>query len=249
MSESKEYSGPIVYVVATPIGNLRDITLRALDVFKTADFILCEDTRTTGVLLHAHGISAHMASYNAHATPEKVEYILEQLQAGKRIALVSDAGTPGISDPGAHLIAQIRQRAPDVPVVAIPGASALTAALSIFGMPVSDFLFLGFLPHKKGRQTLFAEMLQSERTVVFYESPHRILKTLESLKELGCTKRICIGRELTKFFEEVIEGTVEEVISYFAEHPDKVRGEFVVAVGETAFRSDDTCDTIDTLTS
>lgn len=249
MNEQKEQIGPVIYVVATPIGNLRDITLRALDVLGSVDLILCEDTRTTSVLLHAHAITAQTASYNAHATPEKVEYVLEQLRAGKRIALVSDAGTPGISDPGAHLIAHVRQRAPEVPIVAIPGASALTAALSIFGMPVSDFLFLGFLPHKKGRQTLFTEMVNSERTVVFYESPHRIMKALESLKELGCTKRVCIGRELTKFFEEVVTGTVGEVIAYFTQNPDKVRGEFVVAVGEAAFRSDDTCDTIDTLTS
>ncbi len=224
----------IFYVVATPIGNLEDITLRALDTLKKADVILCEDTRVTKRLLTRHGISTRMLSYHTHSTLSRTNEIIEMLKKGESVALVSDAGTPGISDPGSELVRRIRQECSreiilgTIRVEAIPGPSAVTAALSIAGISCSDFTFLGFLPHKKGRQTLFAEIKESKRTVVFYESPHRIMKTLEAL--LLMKKQITICRELTKISQEVVTGTVEEVRSHFVAHPDKVKGEFVVIV-------------------
>jgi 16S rRNA (cytidine1402-2'-O)-methyltransferase len=241
-------------VIATPIGNLEDITLRALSVLRVADLVLCEDTRVTKRLLDRHDIHVRTKSYHMHSELSRVEEIIgllkdstiEPLKEGtiRNIVLVSDAGTPGISDPGSELVGRIRDQLKEeiesglVKIEAIPGASALTAALSIAGVPCADFTFLGFLPHKKGRQTLFKEIAGSERTMVFYESPHRIMKTLEQLKdstiqplnEGTIEKRITICRELTKIFEEVVSGTAEEVERYFITHSDKVRGEFVVIV-------------------
>ena len=172
-----------LYVVATPIGNLEDITLRALRVLKEADIIVCEDTRVTQRLLKHYGIvGKQLTAYNEQKSGVSAEKIIKLLKEGKNLALVTDAGTPGISDPGAFLISQIREQLGDgVQIVSIPGPSALTATLSIAGVPVHDFIFLGFLPHKKGRETFFKEIAVSERAVVFYESPHRIIKTLESL--------------------------------------------------------------------
>ena len=224
-----------LYVIGTPIGNLEDITLRALRVLGEVDVILCEDTRTTKVLLDKHGISTPTLSYHTHSGIAKVEKIIELLQEGKNLALVTDAGTPGISDPGSLLVSKVREALPDAKIESIPGPSALTAALSIAGVPASDFLFLGFLPHKKGRETLFKEIAEAKRTVVFYESPHRILKTLESLDlHLGAKlpngKKVMIARELTKIYEEVVSGTPDELLEFFKSNPDKVRGEFVVIV-------------------
>jgi 16S rRNA (cytidine1402-2'-O)-methyltransferase len=225
-------------VIATPIGNLEDITLRALKVLGSVDLILCEDTRMTKRLLDRHTISAKTLSYHAHSTLSRVEEIISLLKEGKNLALVSDAGTPGISDPGAELVRRIREEmeneiaAGELKIESVPGPSALTAVLSIAGVACADFTFLGFLPHKKGRETLFKEIAASERTMIFYESPHRIIKTLESLKEHlhDTQKKVSVGRELTKVFEEIVSGTAEEVLSYFAAHGDKVRGEFVVIV-------------------
>ena len=220
-----------LYIVATPIGNLEDITLRAIRVLKEADVILCEDTRMTKRLLDKYEIRAKTLSYNAHSTQAKNKEIFELLEEGKTLALVSDAGTPGISDPGMLLVRQVREHFRDeVAVVPIPGASALSAALSASGAPSSEFLFLGFLPHKKGRETLFKEIAASKRTVVFYESPHRIMKTLGSLAKYAGDRRIIIARELTKIHEEFPAGTPTEVTEYFTTHKDKVRGEFVVIV-------------------
>jgi len=221
------------YVIATPIGNLEDVTLRALRIMKEVDLILCEDTRVTRKLLSAYEIKTATMSYHAQSKIEKIEKIIEMIEEGKTIALVSDAGTPAISDPGSLLVSKIREQLPDLKIVAVPGANAAVAALSISGLPSSDFLFLGFLPHKKGRETLFKEVTASERTVVFYESPHRILKTLESLKQhLGDTGRmVVVARELTKIYEEIVRGSATEVLTYFEEHADKVRGEIVVLVG------------------
>ncbi len=157
-----------------------------------------------------------------------MDHIVELLQDGKNLALVSDAGTPGISDPGMLLVAEVRKRLPEVLVITIPGASALTAAVSIAGKPLHEFVFLGFLPHKKGRQTLFNEMKEGQRPYVFYESPHRIEKTLESLKGTG--KTITILRELTKIYESYVSGTAEEVLKTFHDNPGTLRGEFVVIV-------------------
>lgn len=223
-------------VIGTPIGNLEDITLRALKVLGVADLILCEDTRVTRKLLEKYDIHKPTKSYHAHSTISRVEDIIAELKAGKHIALVSDAGTPGISDPGSELVRRIRAelaeeiKSGELKIEAIPGPSALTSALSIAGVPCADFVFLGFLPHKKGRETLFKEIIMSERTMVFYESPHRIMKTLASLSDKKTDKKITICRELTKIFEEVVSGNISDVTTYFEMHPDKVRGEFVVII-------------------
>lgn len=221
-----------LYVVGTPIGNLEDVTMRAIAVLSSVDLILCEDTRVTTRLLARYHIETPMLSYHARSGASKVNAILKLLEAGKTVALVSDAGTPGISDPGSQLVGVVREKFPLLPIVAIPGASAVVAALSISGLPSSDFLFLGFLPHKKGRETLFKEIVASKRTVVFYESPHRILKTLEKLDALlPSERRVIVARELTKIFESVISGSASQVFAHFKEHTDQVRGEFVVMVG------------------
>ncbi|MFA6315459.1 MAG: 16S rRNA (cytidine(1402)-2'-O)-methyltransferase [Candidatus Paceibacterota bacterium] len=233
-------------VVATPIGNLEDITVRALRVLANVDVILCEDTRMTKRLLDKHNITTRTMSYHTHSHISRTNEIIQLLQDGKNIALVSDAGTPAISDPGGELVRQIRNQLAkeieegSIKIEAVPGPSALTAALSIVGVSGSDFTFLGFLPHKKGRETLFKEIASSKRTMVFYESPHRILKTLESLTEhlsvevasedTHQARQVSVCRELTKIFEEVKSGTAHEVKEYFESHPDKVRGEFVVIV-------------------
>jgi 16S rRNA (cytidine1402-2'-O)-methyltransferase len=227
-----------LYVIATPIGNLEDVTLRALRILNEVDLILCEDTRVTKRLLSHYGIPTPTMSYHAHTTSSKASKILDLLRDGKNIALVSDAGTPAISDPGSLLVSQVLASGLSVSVVSIPGPSAVTAAISIAGFPVSDFLFLGFLPHKKGRETLFKEIAASSRTVVFYESPHRILKALSSLvSALPESRVVAVSRELTKIHEEVVRGSAPQVLAYFKEHPDKVRGEFVVTVGDQMVQS------------
>jgi len=221
-----------LYVVATPIGNLEDITIRALRILKEVDVVLCEDTRVTGKLLHHYEIKADMISYHANSKLSKTEKIIELLREGKEMALVSDAGTPTISDPGVQLIQIITQEQDlSVDIIPIPGASALITALSVSGFNGNQFTFFGFLPHKKGRQTLFQEIAENKRISIFYESPHRIEKTLESLTEfLDENQEIVIARELTKMYEQVVRGTAQEVHDYFKENQDKVRGEFVVLV-------------------
>ncbi len=227
-----------LFVVGTPIGNLEDVTLRALRVLKEVDFILCEDTRVTKRLLERHEIIAkRLFSYNEQRSGIATEKVISWLEEGKNVALVTDAGTPGISDPGSLLVSKIREILPDVKIEVIPGPAAVTAALSVAGVPASDFLFLGFLPHKKGRETLFKEIAESKRTAVFYESPHRILKTLESLKthleaRPPSGRKIVIARELTKIHEEVVSGTPAELLEFFKTNEEKVRGEFVVMVKE-----------------
>lgn len=218
-------------IVATPIGNLEDITLRALRVLKDADVIFCEDTRVTGKLLSHYEIKTPTKRYDAHASDARHEEILGRLETGERVVLVSDAGTPAISDPGFRIIDRVRRELPDVVIETIPGASALAAALSVAGMPTAEFTFLGFLPHKKGRETLFREIGESSRATVFYESPHRLMKALESLeKVLEPEREIAVARELTKLHESLIRGTVGEVRGHFATHPDQVRGECVIIV-------------------
>ncbi|MBP6866128.1 MAG: 16S rRNA (cytidine(1402)-2'-O)-methyltransferase [Candidatus Pacebacteria bacterium] len=219
------------YIVATPIGNMQDITLRALEILKTVDIILCEDTRTTGRLLERHGIKNHLMSYHAQSKLAKVDKIFELIEEGKNIALVSDAGTPTISDPGALLISKIKDKFADtVKVIPIPGASALVTALSASGLPTHEFVFLGFLPHKKGRETLFKEIAEAKRTVIFYESTHRMLKTLEALIKFCPDKKVCVARELTKIYEEFKTGSAEELLTFFTENKEKQKGEFVVLV-------------------
>ncbi|OGI65062.1 16S rRNA (cytidine(1402)-2'-O)-methyltransferase [Candidatus Nomurabacteria bacterium RIFCSPLOWO2_02_FULL_40_10] len=221
------------YIVATPIGNMGDITLRAIETLKSVDLILCEDTRETKKILDKYAINTPTMSYHAKSKLSKVDKIFELLEEGKNLALVSDAGTPGISDPGTMLVSQIRARttlAQNTEVIPIPGASAVITALSVSGLPTHEFTFLGFLPHKKGRETLFKEIASSERTMVFYESPHRILKTLESLIKFCPNKKVCIARELTKIYEEFKTGTPVEVLEYLIKNPEKQRGEFTVIV-------------------
>lgn len=221
----------ILYIVATPIGNLEDITLRALRILKEVDCILCEDTRTTAKLLHKYEIHTKTMSYHAHSTNNKESVIIRMLKEGKNLALVSDAGTPCISDPGVMLVASVRdQIGDDARIVPIPGPSALVAALSASGISSAEFLFLGFLPHKKGRETLFKEIASCGRVVAFYESTHRILKTLSSLDTYTPKYTVVIGREITKQFEEFVRGTPSEVLAYFTKNTDKQRGEFVVIV-------------------
>lgn len=232
------------YVVATPIGNMRDITLRAIETLKNVDLILCEDTRETKKILDRYDIKNKTMSYPSddivgkNFSPSKlskVENIFYLLKEGKNLALVSDAGTPGISDPGAMLISKIKENfnEEEVQIVPIPGPSAVIAALSASGLPTHEFTFLGFLPHKKGRETLFKEIALAKRTMVFYESPHRILKTLESLIKF-CPKenqkKVCIARELTKIYEEFKTGTPAEVLEYLKKNPVKQKGEFTVIV-------------------
>lgn len=219
------------YVVATPIGNMRDITLRALEVLKSVDLILCEDTRVTKKLLDKYSINKLTMSYHAQSKLSKTDKIFELLEGGKDLALVSDAGTPGISDPGAMLVSQIKSRFNEsVEVIPIPGATALITALSASGLPTHEFTFLGFLPHKKGRETLFKEIALAKRTMVFYESPHRILKTLEALEKFCPNKKVCIARELTKIYEEFKTGSPSELIEYLNKNKVKQKGEFTVLI-------------------
>lgn len=214
-------------VVATPIGNLEDMTHRAVRVLGAAEYVLCEDTRVTGRLLKHYQIDTQLKRYDAHASERMHEMVLADLAAGKQIALVSDAGTPGVSDPGVMLIS--RARAAGATVEAIPGASSVTAAVSIAGLIGNQFTFLGFVPQKKGRQTFFASLTEYEHPVIFFESTHRIMKTLQSLTELTDIE-VTIARELTKLHEEVVQGTPEVILSYFTEHTDHQKGEFVVIV-------------------
>ena len=219
-------------VIATPIGNLEDITLRALRTLKEADVVLCEDTRTTSKLLSHYGITTKTISYHSHSGIAKVDRIKEFLEEGKHVALVSDAGTPGVSDPGSILISQLRDTFGDELVIeAIPGPSALTAALSIAGMKIPSFTFYGFLPQKKGRETLLKAIAADERASVFYESPHRIMKALDVLSKLLLEgRRVGIYRELTKMHEQSVVGSATEILQYFKDNGDKERGEFVVIV-------------------
>ena len=220
------------YVVATPIGNMEDITYRAVRILGEVDLILCEDTRVTINLLNKYGINKPTMSYHSQSKIAKIDKILELIEEGKTLALVSDAGTPTISDPGSILVSKIREQFPDIEIIPMPGPSAVISALSVSGLPSSEFTFLGFLPHKKGRETLFKEIAITERTVVFYESPHRIMKTLESLKKYVGERKVVVAREISKIYEQVVSGTPTEVEKYFIDNKDKVRGEFVVLVSQ-----------------
>lgn len=224
-----------LYIVSTPIGNLHDIGLRALDILRSVDLILGEDTRVTKKLLTHYQIKTRLLSYHQHSKLKKVNYILELLKKGKDLALVSDAGTPGISDPGNKLVSEVIKSLSDkVKIVPIPGPSAVTAAASISGFPMDKFLFLGFPPTKRKRKKFFEKIVNSEYPVVFFESPHRILKTLNELNSISDVRRptfeVVVCRELTKKFETVYRGKIDEVIKKIKE--DKVKGEFVVVVGK-----------------
>lgn len=220
-----------LYVVATPIGNLEDITLRALRILKEVDYVLCEDTRTTQVLLNKYDIKSKTISYHAHSSSGKEDSIINLIKAGKNLAIVSDAGTPCISDPGVLLISSLKKElGEDVVVSPVPGPSALVSALSACGVPSSSFVFLGFIPHKKGREKIFKEISEADRVMVFYESSHRMMKSLESLLKYCPKSKIVVAREITKQFEEFKEGQAEDLIEYFKNNPVKQKGEFVFIV-------------------
>lgn len=216
-------------IVATPIGNLEDLTLRALRTLKECDVIYAEDTRVISKLLARYEIKKPLQRLDAAMETKRADQIIERLEAGEHVVFVSDAGTPGISDPGARLVAEVRKLLPSATIEAIPGASALTAALSIAGLDATGFTFLGFLPHKKGRQTALKGIAASELPVVLYESPHRVVKLLKELGALDVS-RVTLARELTKIHEEVVSGTPDEMLAHFTLHPDTVRGEFVVII-------------------
>ncbi|OGD39113.1 16S rRNA (cytidine(1402)-2'-O)-methyltransferase [Candidatus Azambacteria bacterium RIFCSPLOWO2_01_FULL_37_9] len=224
-----------LYIVATPIGNLEDISFRAIRILNEVDLVLCEDTRVTKILLERYEIKKPILSYHQHSKLQKIDYIINLLKEGKNLALVSDAGTPGISDPGQRLIGKVLEElGGEIKIEPIPGPNAAIAALSISGFDTDEFLFLGFPPHKKGRQTFFVNILEEsqKRTVVFYESTHRIIKALEQLDSLLQTKNyklktdLMVCRELTKKFETIYRGTPSEVLEKL--RGGIIKGEFVV---------------------
>jgi 16S rRNA (cytidine1402-2'-O)-methyltransferase len=222
-----------LYIVATPIGNLEDITLRALRILSEVSLVLCEDTRHTRILFGRHNITTKTESYHAHSNESKMKHIADMLADGRDLALVSDAGTPLVSDPGSPLIAYLeKQFGDDLRLVPIPGASALTAALSVVPVPSGRFTFLGFLPHKKGRQTVIKAMREAEDAQICYESSHRIMKMLKELEEFYPEARVVLARELTKQFEEILKGSPAELSARLEATPEKQKGEFVVIVSK-----------------
>ncbi len=218
----------ILYIVATPIGNLEDITLRALRVLKEVEAIACEDTRVTSRLLSHYSISKPLLSLHHHSGEAQFGKILALLAEGKSVAYASDAGTPGISDPGNKLVEQALLG--NFTVAPIPGASALATLISVSGIDMQTFTFLGFPPHKKGRETFFKKVAALEIPAVYYDSPHRVIKNILLLQTFTPEKKIIIGRELTKMFEEIVRGNITEIDAYFIAHPEKMKGEFSVIV-------------------
>jgi len=221
----------MLYIIATPIGNLKDISLRALEILKAVDIIFCEDTRVSRKFLDHYQINKKLDSFHQHSTDKKIRQILDLLRQGQNIAYLSDAGTPGISDPIGKLVQVIVEKFPEKNIVeSIPGASALTTALSLSGFNTDKFLFLGFLPHKKGKETLLKEIIREKITIAFFESKYRIIKTLEKLKDLGFQpdRKMVVCRELTKKFETIYRGNLEKVIKDLKN--DTTKGEFVVII-------------------
>ena len=216
-----------LYVVPTPIGNLKDITLRAIEVLQQVDLVLAEDTRTTGKLLKHLQIQNSLQSYHIFNEHRSLERLVDRMAKGEQMALVSDAGTPGISDPGFLLVRAVHHAG--LQVSCLPGATAFVPALVNSGLPADRFVFEGFLPHKKGRKTRIESLKEETRTMVFYESPHRLMKTLEQFSEAFGEDRLgCVSRELTKLFEENIKGTLKELIIYYQNHP--IKGEIVLTI-------------------
>ncbi|EOZ92158.1 rRNA small subunit methyltransferase I [Indibacter alkaliphilus LW1] len=216
-----------LYLVPTPIGNLQDITFRAIDILKSVDVILAEDTRTTGKLLKHFEIQRPLQSYHIFNEHKTVEKLIDRLKRGETMALVSDAGTPGISDPGFLLVRAANEAG--LTVNCLPGATAFVPALVNSGLPNDRFTFEGFLPHKKGRKTRIENLKDEGRTMIFYESPHRLMKTLEQFAEaFGPERMASVSRELTKLYEENVRGTLEELIAYYQENP--IKGEIVLVV-------------------
>ncbi|MBL7766101.1 MAG: 16S rRNA (cytidine(1402)-2'-O)-methyltransferase [Chitinophagaceae bacterium] len=214
-------------VVPTPIGNLQDITLRSLDVLRQVDIILAEDTRTSAVLLNHYQISKPLWRYHQHNEHKVLQHLIEELQSGKTMALITDAGTPAISDPGFLLVRECLKN--QIPVECLPGATAFVPSLVVSGFPINRFVFEGFLPPKKGRQTLLTKLSLEDRTIVFYESPHRLAKSLkEMIAYFGENREVCVCREMTKKFEEHKIGPLSTMAAHFEAHPPK--GEIVVVI-------------------
>lgn len=226
--ENRAMNKGILYIVATPIGNLEDITLRAIKILKEANIVACEDTRTTKKLLNHFGIQTPIISFHQHSRPGKIHHLINKLKSGQNIALVTEAGTPGISDPGNILVAEAVKN--NIKVAPIPGPSALGALISAAGIDTQKFIFLSFPPHKKGREKFFKEIVKSKYPIVYYESPHRLIKNLELLISLNRNKKIIVGRELTKLFEEIVRGSAEEILEYFKKQPEKIKGEFTIII-------------------
>jgi 16S rRNA (cytidine1402-2'-O)-methyltransferase len=217
----------MLYIVPTPIGNLKDITLRALDVLKDVDLILAEDTRTTSHLLNHYGVTKPISPYHQHNEHKVLQHLVDQLLAGKKIALVTDAGTPGISDPGFLLIRECIKN--EIKTECLPGATAFVPALVNSGIPSNRFVFEGFLPVKKGRQSLLRSLAEEERTMIFYESPMRLVKTLQEFIQIfGEERQCCVSRELTKMFEENKRGNLKDVLEHF--NQKTVKGEIVIVL-------------------
>lgn len=215
-----------LYIVSTPIGNLKDITIRAIEILKEVDFVLCEDTRTSGNLLNHFEIKKELISLNAVNESHKIDFVLNKILSNQSAALISDAGTPGISDPGVRLVSACIDN--DIEVISVPGATALIAALSISGLPTDKFVFEGFIPQKKGRQTKLKELVDEQRTIVIYESMYRIEKLIEELNEYLPERFIVVCRELTKKFEETWRGFPKDIIETFDQKV--IKGEFVVII-------------------
>ncbi len=216
-----------LYLVPTPIGNLKDITLRALEILKSADVILAEDTRTSGILLKHLEISRPLQSYHIFNEHKAVQKLVDRMKKGEVFALISDAGTPAISDPGFLLVREVLAAGLDVQC--LPGPTAFVPALINSGLPNDRFIFEGFLPHKKGRKTRIESLLEETRTMIFYESTHRLMKTLEQFSEsFGPDRQACVSRELTKIHEENVRGTLSELVEYYQTHPTK--GEIVLVL-------------------
>ena len=217
----------MLYLVPTPLGNLKDITLRALEVLQSVDVILCEDTRTSSKLLNHYNVHKPLAPYHQHNEHKVVQHLTDQLEAGKTMALITDAGTPAISDPAFLLVRECVRR--NVKVECLPGATAFVPALVNSGLPINRFVFEGFIPQKKGRQTLLKQLATEPRAMVFYESPMRLVKTLTEFAEyFGPDRQCSVSRELTKMFEETKRGTLHEVCQYFSQK--EVKGEIVIVV-------------------
>ena len=217
-----------LFVVGTPIGNLKDVTLRAISTLQSVDIILAEDTRNSKKLLDAHKIETKMISYHEHSNDKEIKKIIDLLLEGKDLALISDAGTPTISDPGYGLIRDCIKH--DIVIVPIPGVSAITAAMSVSGLPSDSFTFVGFLPQKKGRLKKIELLKNIENTVILFESPYRLEKTLNQLLEHLGNRSVVVGRELTKLYEEVIRGNLSDIIMHFSK--SKVKGEIVIMIGK-----------------
>ena len=218
-----------LHIVATPIGNLGDLTFRAKEILENVDLVACEDTRHSGILLSHYKIDTPKLSFHSHSGKAKVDKIMAYLEGGKDVALISDAGTPGISDPGYVLVKAALEAG--IEVSPIPGPSAVVTALCASGLPTDKYLYLGFLPVKKGRQTIFKKMAESEHTVVFYESPHRLKKTLEQLTDfLSQDAKVVVAKELTKIYENYYRGSLKEVLGAL---PENIKGEYVVMIKPT----------------